>query len=170
VDQETGGSPDAQPAAGQEQKPGFIQQAWNKAAEFIEEDQKKWGGMTPGAMFRLGVAELREAASLGGNVAQPTPLGMYGTLTPGEVGAARENENGDVRRWEEEPLRKHHQRFPSPSEIVEGKSSASIHGQTPQAGKQNLPSPGEIDGGQGQQQNQGRQRGREHGQSRGRGR
>jgi len=154
---------DAEPAAGQEQKPGFIRQAWNKAAEFIEEDHKKMGGMTPGAMFRLGVAELREAASLGGNVAQPTPLGMYGTLTPGEVGAARENENGDVRRWEEEPL-------PSPSRIAEGKASASRYGDQQQAGKQNLPSPGEIDEGQGQQQNQGRQQGREHGQSRGRGR
>lgn len=120
---------DAQQSAGQEQKPGFMQQAWNKVEKFVEEDRKKLGGMTPGAMFRLGVAELREAVSLGGNVAQPTPLGMYGTMTPGEVGAARENEPSDVRRMEEEPL-------PSPSRIADGKSSASRHGDQ-QQGREN---------------------------------
>ncbi len=152
---------DAQQSTGQEQNPGLMQ----RVQQFIEADRKKWGGMTPGAMFRLGMAELREAFSMGGNVAQPTPLGMYGTLTPGEVGAARENEFSDVRRMEEEPL-------PSPSQIAEGKSSASMHGETQQAGRQNLPSPSEISDGQGQQpaqqQNQSQQQDHDHGQSRGR--
>ncbi len=152
---------DAQQSAGQEQKPGFMQQAWNKVEQFVEADRKKAGGMTLGAMGRLGVAELREAVSMGRNVAQPTPLGMYGTMTPGEVGAAREHEPSDVRRMEEEPL-------PSPSRIAEGKASGSVHGDQQQASKQNLPSPGEISEGQGQQQNQGHQQGREHGQGRGR--
>jgi hypothetical protein len=84
----------------QEQKPGFVQ----RVADFLEADRKKWGGMSPGAYFRLGLAELREAFSFGGNVAQSTPLGMYGTLTPGEVGTARED-NSNLRQMEEEPLR-----------------------------------------------------------------
>jgi hypothetical protein len=84
----------------QEQKPGLVQ----RVADFLEADRKKWGGMSPGAYFRLGLAELREAFSFGGNVAQSTPLGMYGTLTPGEVGTARED-NSNLRQMEEEPLR-----------------------------------------------------------------
>jgi hypothetical protein len=150
---------DAQQSAGQEQKPGLMQ----RVQQFLEADRKKAGGMTPGAMFRLGVAELREAVSMGGNVAQPTPLGMYGTLTPGEVGAARDNDP-KVREMEQEAL-------PSPSRIAEGKSSASVHGETQKVSKQQ-PSPGDIADGRGQQPEQQRsqqQQGREHGQSRGRG-
>jgi hypothetical protein len=69
-------------------KPGLI--AWLQ--RFIEADRKKWGGMSLGAHFRLGLAELREIFSLGGNVAQPTPLGMFGTVTPGEVAASRQDD------------------------------------------------------------------------------
>lgn len=91
---------DSREQQNQGQKPGLVQ----RAADFLEADRKKWGGMSPGAFFRLGLAELREAFSFGGNVAQPTPLGMYGTLTPGEVGAARED-GSNLRQMEEEPLR-----------------------------------------------------------------
>lgn len=64
----------------------------SKLSELIEADRKKVGGMTAGAMARLGLAELRQATALDGSVAAntPTPLGIYGTLTPGEVSAARQ--------------------------------------------------------------------------------
>ena len=75
-----------------------------RVENMIEKDRQKWGGMTPGTMGRLGLAELREAVSFGGNVAQPTPYGMYGTLTPGEVGAARDKDGQTVRQMEEEAL------------------------------------------------------------------
>ncbi len=105
-------------ATAQQQQPGLLSRVGAAVKEFVAEDRKKLGGMTPGAMVRLGVAELRGAFSLGGNVEQPTPLGMYGTLTPGEVGAARENENGDVRRMEEEPSRQDARAALTPSEIA----------------------------------------------------
>jgi hypothetical protein len=126
----------AQPAGGdeQQQKPGLMQRGWDGLQQFLAEDRKKWGGMTPGAMFRLGLAELREAFSLGGNVAQPTPLGMYGTLTPGEVGSARDNDP-NVRQLEEEPIMNDNQRLPSPSEIADGRTAAAMHGGQQQAGK-----------------------------------
>lgn len=56
----------------------------------IENDRKKIGGMHAGAMARQGLAELRQAASLEGTVAQPPGLGLYGTITPGEVSMARQ--------------------------------------------------------------------------------
>jgi hypothetical protein len=84
----------------QEPRPGLGQ----RVSELLEADRQKLGGMTFGAMFRLGLAELREAFSPGGNIAQSTPLGMYGTMTPGEVGTAREAK-ADLRQMEEEPLR-----------------------------------------------------------------
>jgi hypothetical protein len=101
----------------QEPRPGLGQ----RIADFLEADRKKLGGMSPGAYFRLGLAELREAFSFGGNIAQPTPLGMYGTLTPGEVGTARE-ENANLRQMEEEPLR--------PSDIARDSGLRGVdHGQ-----------------------------------------
>src|SRR5262245_32223922 len=111
-----------------------MQRGWDGLQQALAEDRKKWGGMTPGAMFRLGLAELREAFSLGGNIAQPTPLGMYGTLTPGEVGSARDNDP-NVRQMEEEPIMTDNQRLPSPSEIADGKTAAATHGGQQQAGK-----------------------------------
>jgi hypothetical protein len=110
------------------QKPGF----WQRVGQFIENDRKKWGGMALGAHARLGMAEIRELGNpAAGSVAQPTPLGMYGTATPGEVGAAREQQpEGPVRRMEEEPS--HASPTPrSPSAIAEGKGG--IHGE--QTGK-----------------------------------
>lgn len=56
----------------------------------IENDRKKIGGMHAGAMARQGLAELRQAASLEGTVAQPAGMGLYGTITPGEVSMARQ--------------------------------------------------------------------------------
>ena len=93
-----------------EAKSNFVQRALTKVGQIIEADRKKWGGVTPGAMGRLGLAELREAFTLGGNINPPTPLGMYGTKTPGEVGAARDNDVG-VRHMEEESL-------PSPGHLA----------------------------------------------------
>jgi hypothetical protein len=97
-----------------ERKPGLME----RARQFIEEDRKKWGGMTPGAMARLGLAELREAFSLGGNIAQPTPYGMYGNVTPGEVGDARADDP-NVRRMDEEPHMKDKHNQPTPSQVID---------------------------------------------------
>jgi hypothetical protein len=59
--------------------------------QMIENDRQKIGGLTLGASARLGLEEVRQAVALDGSVSDQTqtPLGMYGTLTPGEVGAAR---------------------------------------------------------------------------------
>jgi hypothetical protein len=160
----------AQETAGEEQKPGLLKRGWDKLQELIADDRKKWGGMTAGAMFRLGLAELREALSWnGGRIAPPTPLGMYGTLTPGEVGVAREIKNANIRQMEEEPLMNDNQPLPSPSEIADGKASASVHGETQQLSNANQPGQSEISEGQGQQQNQSQQQAQVNGQSRGRG-
>jgi hypothetical protein len=160
----------AQETAGDEQKPGLLTRGWDRLQELIADDRKKWGGMTAGAMFRLGLAELREAFSLnGGRIAPPTPLGMYGTLTPGEVGVAREIKNANIRQMEEEPLMNDNQRLLSPSEIADGKTSASVHGETQQLSNANVPGQSEISEGQGQQQNQSQQQAQDRGQSRGRG-
>ena len=44
------------------------------------------GDGTLGAMARLGLSELRNAVSMGAeSVEAPTPYGMYGNITPGEV-------------------------------------------------------------------------------------
>jgi hypothetical protein len=127
-------------AQAQQQQPGLLSRAVAAVKEFVEEDRKKIGGMTLGAHARLGLAELRGAFSLGGNVEQPTPLGMYGTLTPGEVGAARENENGDVRRMEEEP-RRQDARALTPSEI--GRDPGPLGKDREQANAQDM-KPSEI--------------------------
>jgi hypothetical protein len=48
------------------------------------------GDGTLGAMARLGMQELRNAVSLGPeSVEAPTPYGMYGNITPGEVSQER---------------------------------------------------------------------------------
>jgi hypothetical protein len=62
--------------------------------EALESEHKKIGGMHAGGMARLGLAELRQAASMEGSVADHTqsPYGLYGTITPGEVTAARSEE------------------------------------------------------------------------------
>jgi hypothetical protein len=59
---------------------------------FVERDRQKIGGMSLGASARLGLAELRQAFTIEGSIADktPTPLGMYGALTPGEISAARQ--------------------------------------------------------------------------------
>jgi hypothetical protein len=148
---------DQSATAGQQQQPGLLKQAWDKAVQFVEADRKKLGGMTFGAMARLGLAEIREASSMGGNVAQPTPYGMYGTLTPGEVGAAR-HDDPNVAQMEEA--------LPTPSQIADGKSSRTVSGDQQQ--KQNVTSPSDI--AEGKDQQQGRQQGQNHTQKQNRGR
>jgi hypothetical protein len=73
---------------------GVLDELAGRVQRAIENDRKKVGGMTAGAMGRLGLAELRQATVLDGSVAAQTqtPLGMYGTLTPGEVSGARQDE------------------------------------------------------------------------------
>jgi hypothetical protein len=62
-----------------------------RIGQMIEDDQKKIGGLTVSAMARLGLAELRQAMSMEGTIAQPTPYGIWGAqMTPGEVSAARQ--------------------------------------------------------------------------------
>ena len=90
--------------------------------------------MHPGAMLRLGLSEIREAFSWpGGNIAQPTPYGMAGTLTPGEVGSARDTtgNNSPVREMEEEPVMSDTNRMPSPAEIANGQGRG-VRGQEQQ--------------------------------------
>jgi hypothetical protein len=55
---------------------------------------RKIGDGHASAMFRQGLRELRGALYPDSNVAQPSELGLYGTLTPGEIGEAR---RGDER-------------------------------------------------------------------------
>jgi hypothetical protein len=65
-----------------------------------EKSETKIGAGHAGAMFRQGLAELRGAMYPESNVAQPAQYGLYGTLTPGEVAAAKKEH---VRDGNEEP-------------------------------------------------------------------
>lgn len=69
-----------------------VTQLMGRIKEMAENDRQKIGGMTLGASARLGLAELRDAVAIDGSVSDrtQTPLGMYGTLTPGEISAARQ--------------------------------------------------------------------------------
>lgn len=73
---------------------GVLDELAGRVQRAVEADRKKIGGMTAGAMARQGLAELRQAVAVDGSVADQTQtqLGMYGTLTPGEVSAARHEE------------------------------------------------------------------------------
>ncbi len=55
----------------------------------VELDRKKIGGMHLGGMMRLGLAELRGVFFPESNMTQPSPYGLFGTITPGEVTTAR---------------------------------------------------------------------------------
>ena len=57
---------------------------------------RKIGDGHAAAMARLGLRELRELGNPGGNVAQHSEYGLYGTLTPGEVAEARRREERDL--------------------------------------------------------------------------
>ncbi len=62
----------------------------------------KFGAGHAHAMFRLGLQELRGSLYPESNVSQPTPYGIYGTKTPGEVADERK-EDARVQRLNEEP-------------------------------------------------------------------
>jgi hypothetical protein len=139
----------------QEQTPGVLGRALDGIQQFVESDQKKLGGMHAGAMLRLGLSEIREVFSWpGGNIAQPTPYGMAGTLTPGEVYSAR-RDNDNAQHLEEGSTMDTN-RLPSPAEIAAGKdvgARGQDHGQERLQGQekgsvhgeQNLnPSPSQI--------------------------
>lgn len=139
----------------QKKEPRLLARGWDRLQGWIENDQKKWGGMTFSAMWRLGWAELREAFSFGGNVAQPTPYGMFGTSTPGEVGTARETKGKKSRdEMEEEPVMASKNRLPSPAQIaagqgrsVQGQEQERVQGQDQrlmQGEREKNPSPSQI--------------------------
>lgn len=96
--------------AGAEKQPSLVDRVMDAVAEvsdFVKEDRQKLGGMTMGAHGRLGLAELREAFSMGGNIEQPTPYGMYGAVTPGEVAAGRQDDKqneSQSQQMEQEPM------------------------------------------------------------------
>ena len=85
----------------QEAKPGV----WDRVKQFVEMDQQKMGGTTLQAMGSLGLNELRAAFSPGGNIEQPTPPGMYGNATQGEIADAREGkeQTGGLESHQEMP-------------------------------------------------------------------
>ena len=102
---------DADARTQEEQKTSVME----RVQQFIDNDRKKIGGMHLGAMLRLGLAELREAFSWpGGNIAQSTPYGMLGTLTPGEVYSARK----ETHKLTHKDQTMDANRMPTPSEIA----------------------------------------------------
>ncbi|MFN0007198.1 MAG: hypothetical protein ACKVXR_04755 [Planctomycetota bacterium] len=59
--------------------------------------EPKIGAGHASAMFRLGLAELRAAVAFSeSNVVQPSPYGIYGTKTPGEVQEERKSSSKDA--------------------------------------------------------------------------
>lgn len=141
--------------ANDDKAPGLL----DRIQAFVEADRRKPGGMSLDAHWRLGISELREVFNPGGNVAQSTPYGMFGTATPGEVGAMREAEP-NVLRMDEEPALAHGRDL-SPSQIADGvgvspqqeargnvhgmiggQSTGTVFGESHGAG--NPPSPGDI--------------------------
>lgn len=60
------------------------------------EKTRKIGDGHAAAMARLGLRELRGAMYPGGNVAQHSEYGLYGTMTPGEVAESRRSDDRDL--------------------------------------------------------------------------
>lgn len=61
-----------------------------------ERAQPKIGAGHASAMARLGLAELRAAVAYSeSNIVQPSPYGIYGTKTPGEVQEERKSSSRD---------------------------------------------------------------------------
>jgi hypothetical protein len=61
-----------------------------------DKPQPKIGAGHASAMFRLGLAELRAAVAFSeSNIIQPSPYGIYGTKTPGEVQEERQSSSQD---------------------------------------------------------------------------
>lgn len=56
----------------------------------MAEGRPKIGAGHAAAMFRLGVHELGAAVTAESNIAQPTEMGVFGTKTPGEIWADRQ--------------------------------------------------------------------------------
>jgi hypothetical protein len=62
-----------------------------------EKPEPKIGAGHASAMARLGLAELRAAAVCSeSNIVQPSPYGIYGTKTPGEVQEERKSSSKDA--------------------------------------------------------------------------
>jgi hypothetical protein len=62
-----------------------------------EKQEPKIGAGHASAMARLGLAELRAAFVVSdSNIVQPSPYGIYGTKTPGEVQEERRSSSRDA--------------------------------------------------------------------------
>jgi hypothetical protein len=118
--------------------------------EAIAADRKKWGGLALESHGRLGWAEIGQAFVFRdqSDIHQPTPLGMPGHPTPGEVGAARDHDPAEFQP--EQSVE--NSRPPSPSDIAEdrefgvhgrGDAYSALYGQPAQSNA-DLPSPSDI--------------------------
>lgn len=66
-----------------------------------QEQSQKIGAGHASAWLRLGLAEIRAAATFSeSNIIQPSPYGIYGVATPQEVLADKQ---GEVREQDEQP-------------------------------------------------------------------
>lgn len=115
----------------QDEKPGFFA----RVANFVQNDRQKWGGLSLAAHARLGLSELRQAVSLGGNVEQPTPYGMWGNITPGEIASGRQADSSAAPMDHE--LSQH-----TPGDIANDRGS--VHGEERQAGNEPALTPSDI--------------------------
>lgn len=61
-----------------------------------EPEKPKFGAGHAAAMGRLGIQELRGMVYPDSNVAQQSEYGLYGTMTPGEVAADRQDKIQDL--------------------------------------------------------------------------
>lgn len=109
-------------------------------------DSRKIGEDTLAAWMRLGLAELRQAASFGGNVEQPTPYGMYGNPTPGQVAGQT-----DYRQpMEASAMTDARPDLPSPSQVIDNPQAYQAEpGRTPDHAMERgnadaLPSPSQV--------------------------
>lgn len=62
----------------------------------MSDEKTKAGSGHANAMFRLGLKELREAFNPSKESVAREELGLYGTLTPGEIAAQKENQETSI--------------------------------------------------------------------------
>jgi len=106
----------------------------------------KIGQGTFSASMRLGLAEARQLFSFGSPIEQPTPYGMYGAMTPGEVAAGRRDDPLQA----EPPAMQARSDLPTPSQIIDKPDAAlAKDGQRPERAMEqgrnpSLPSPSQV--------------------------
>jgi len=62
----------------------------------MSDEKTKIGAGHASAMLRLGLKELREAVNPSKESVAREELGLYGTLTPGEIAAQKENQETSI--------------------------------------------------------------------------